>query len=90
MEACADIGDPALSGGKIPFFDCHSYIYGVIDAYLLTRESIPKSNRACFPADLAPWQVMQELWPLLRSTKFGPEPAAPIIVATLRKKYPCN
>jgi hypothetical protein len=90
MEACADIGDPASARGAVPFFDCHSYIYGVMDAYVLARTSIPKSDRACFPANLAPWKVMLELWPLLKTTKFGPEPAAPIIIATLRKKYPCT
>jgi len=89
MEACSDIGDPAARYGDIPFFDCHSYIYGVLDTYLIASASIPKKSRACFPQGLAPWQVMRELLPLLSSnTNRGP--AAPIIIATLRKKYPCK
>jgi hypothetical protein len=90
MEACSDIGDSALGRGKIPFFDCHSYIYGVLDGYLLARALLPNNKRACFPSDLTPWQVMQALLPLLRSRNYGPQPASLVVIDTLRAKYPCR
>ncbi|QIP54872.1 hypothetical protein [Hafnia alvei] len=60
-ESCdIDMGDPVLKGGIIPYFDCQSYIYGILDAYISIRDFIPKKERVCFPKNITPWQVLQD------------------------------
>jgi len=87
-EACGDV-EADKSRGMIPYFDCESYVYGVLDAYLSIRESIPKSQRACFPADLAPWQAIEIAHPLAFGEQSS-KAAAPVLIEALRKTYPCS
>jgi len=86
LESCTVIGETA--GGMIPYFDCESYIYGVIDTYLSMRDKVNQSERACFPVSIAPWEVYNELLSAPRP-KDGTKPAAQFIIDTLRTKYPC-
>lgn len=52
-EACSiDMGDPVLRGGVIPYFDCQSYLYGMLDAYLSVSKFIPKNQRVCLPINI--------------------------------------
>ena len=88
FEACAVIGQTAR--GMIPHFDCHSYVYGVLDTYLAIRQSVPKADRTCFPASLAPWQALKDVEPLVDWKKEGSIPAGPVIINALRKTYPCE
>jgi hypothetical protein len=85
LEACSNVGGTAR--GKIPYFDCDSYISGVLDTYLLERRFIPSDQRACFPEALLPAQVLTEAWHL--DIRLGPRSAAPVLIEMLRKKYPC-
>ena len=87
LESCTVIGQTA--GGMIPYFDCESFIYGVIDSYITTRENIKKDERACFPKTIAPWEVYRELLSAPQPQD-GTKPAAPYIIDILRKKYPCK
>jgi hypothetical protein len=86
LESCANVGGTAR--GKIPYFDCDSYVYGVLDTYLQERRFIPKDQRSCFPETLTPAQVLDDAWHL--DIKLGPKGAAPVLIEMLRKKYPCN
>jgi hypothetical protein len=86
-EACSAVGE--TSRGKIPFFDCESYVYGVLDAYVSVRSSIPKSKRACFPVAVPPWQVLKEVETEAMSTKPSTL-AGSFLIEELRKKYPCQ
>jgi len=86
LESCANVGGTAR--GMIPYFDCDSYIYGVLDTYLRERQSIPKDQRSCFPEALTPAQVLGDAWHL--DVKLGTEGAAPALIEMLRKKYPCR
>jgi hypothetical protein len=88
-EACADVGDPASERGDIPFFDCESFVYGVLDAYLVVRSGIPQERRACFPESLPPWKALEEVHEIIGETE-GTHLAAPVIIESLRKKYPCT
>lgn len=87
FESCTVIGETA--GGMIPYFDCESYIYGVLDAHLAVRDSLKAKDRACFPADIAPWQVYEKILAAIPQTQWG-KPAAPLIIDALRVKYPCQ
>ena len=83
LEACTVVGKTAH--GKIPHFDCESYLYGVLDAQLAARVAA----RTCFPERIAPWEVYRELdTPITASQR--KQPAADFIVSVLRKKYPCK
>jgi hypothetical protein len=86
-EACSVVGDTAK--GDIPYFDCESYVYGVLDAYLKMRESIPKANRACFPVDIEPWRVLEMANPK-PGTYPRSETAGAFLIDYLRKRYPCT
>jgi hypothetical protein len=85
-EACSVVGETAH--GNIPFFDCESYVYGVLDTYLATRSAIPVAKRACFPAALPPWQALEIARPLTLGN-IGDQTAGPLIIEALRKQYPC-
>jgi hypothetical protein len=87
LETCTVIGETAH--GMVPHFDCESYLYGVLDAHRAIRDALPKEQRACFPADLAPWQVYQ----LLLESEIGAardSSAAALVITKLRARYPCE
>ena len=86
-EACSAVGETAH--GDVPFFDCESYGYGLIDSYVSIRDSIPSADRACFPADLAPWRALQLAAPL-DTPENGRKVAAPIVIQALRHAFPCR
>jgi hypothetical protein len=85
-EACSVVGQTAR--GSIPYFDCESYVYGALDSYLGVKESIPKAQRACFPANIPPWRVL-EISAQLDIPHKSEDIAAPLIIEALRKKFPC-
>ena len=87
LEACSVVGKTAH--GKIPHFDCESYIYGVLDAQLAARGSLQGAARTCFPERIAPWEVYRELDTTITSAQ-RQQPAADFIISVLRKKYPCK
>lgn len=88
LESCSATGQTAH--GKIPYFDCDSYIDGVIDSYLEVRNNIPKPERACFPASISPAQVLTDANALESNLDAGKDSAAPTLLRVLRKKYPCT
>ncbi len=89
LETCDAVGKTAR--GMIPYFDCDSYIYGVLDAYLEVRDRLPFEKRACFPASITPGQVLKDIWHLASQNDDRlSRTAAPTIIEELRKKYPCS
>ncbi|MCZ8868352.1 hypothetical protein OM361_22965 [Escherichia albertii] len=99
-ESCSlDMGDPDKKGGIIPYFDCQSYLYGMLDAYISIRNYIPKEQRACFPDKITPWQVLQDTKYVFvvspgrnefRKPYNGDNTAFVEIIKELHKKYPCK
>ena len=85
-EACSSTGETA--GGKIPYFDCASYVHGVLDSYRSVRAYIPKSQRACIPDDMAPWKILEDFEYLLDEN--GAENAAKALFDAFPEKYPCK
>jgi hypothetical protein len=86
-EACGVVGETAK--GEIPFFDCESYVYGVLDSYIAIRPMLPLEQRACFPVSMPPWKVLEEARAQGVENN-GSEVAGPALIETLRKKYPCT
>jgi len=71
------------------YFDCESYVYGVLDAYLAVSEIIPKQQRACFPRAIEPWRVLEDVRELLENGN-GENIAGQAIIKALVIKYPCK
>jgi Rap1a immunity proteins len=85
-ESCSAVGETAH--GDIPYFDCQSYVYGVLDSYVKVRERIPKSRRSCFPDKIEPWRVLEMANPKTNSYS-GSQTAASFLIDFLVKRYPC-
>ncbi len=85
-ESCMVVGE--TGGGLIPYFDCESYVYGVLDGYIQIRNHIPISQRACFPTNIPPWRVLEISEKANLNHKFDAV-AGPLLIEALRKKFPC-
>jgi hypothetical protein len=81
-EACGVVGETAR--GKIPFFDCDSYVYGVLDSYLAIRSQLPRGERACFPASIPPSKVLEDARSLGIEIKEGSKIAGPALIDALQ------
>ena len=68
-EACTVIGQTAY--GKIPYFDCYSYFYGILDSYRTVANSPPASQRICMPDKLTPNQAYDIYWKWFQQSKAG-------------------
>lgn len=86
-EACSAAGQTAR--GMIPYFDCRSYVYGVLDSHLAVRRYLPSDHGACFPASISPEEVLKIGQDALLQDH-GSEEAGPALIEMLRKKYPCK
>jgi Rap1a immunity proteins len=86
-EACSAVGETAK--GDIPYFDCESYVYGVLDTYNKVRDAIPKASRACFPPHIEPWRVLELANPKPGSYRKD-QSAASFLIDFLKKRYPCS
>ena len=86
-EACSVVGETAH--GDIPYFDCESYVYGVLDAYTKVSSRLPKAERACFPERIEPWRVLEMANPK-PGTYSKSQTAAAFLIDFLRKRYPCT
>lgn len=87
MEACAVVGQTA--GGMIPYFDCESYIYGILDAELAASSSHGQGRGVCVPVGLAPWEVYRNIGKGIPRSLWS-KPAAPLIIQFLRRNHPCT
>ncbi len=87
FEACTVIGETAY--GKIPHFDCETYLYGIVDTHQALNPSLPVAQQLCLPEKLAPWQLYETL--LSFDVEGSREDnAASFIVKALIKTYPCK
>lgn len=89
MEACADPGGGER--GMVPYFDCQSYVLGVVDSYRLLRNSIAKEKTVCLPENVTTREIVKLIYSTYRQEPFPQNRgAADVILEVLRKKYPCN
>jgi hypothetical protein len=85
-ESCSAVGETAH--GDIPYFDCESYVYGVLDAYVKVRDKVTKSSRSCFPEKIEPWRVLEMANPK-PGTYDRTQTAASYLIEFLKKRHPC-
>jgi hypothetical protein len=88
FEACSAVGQTAR--GDIRFFDCESYVYGILDSALALQSQLPLAQRACFPKDLPPWRLLEIVEPLLNDGNFDNDLAAPQLLRVLHESFPCG
>lgn len=89
-ETCTVIGE--TKGGLIPYFDCESYTYGVVDTYKLMNKYLPKNQKACFPEKIAPWKILQDNQEFVfnYATQHPRSSAAEALLQAFAVTYPCK
>jgi Rap1a immunity proteins len=89
LEACAFQGGGEK--GMIPYFDCQSYVLGVVDSYRLLRDSVAKEKRTCIPENVTTRDILELIWNAYPNWDI-PESrgAADVILEVLKKRYPCT
>src|ERR1035437_7108855 len=60
FESCAVPGETAR--GMIPYFDCQSYMLGVVDTYRQLKSSTSKSKQMCLPSNITTKDVLELIW----------------------------
>lgn len=89
MEACAVPGETAR--GDIPYFDCQSYVLGVVDSYRLLKDSIAKEKQICLPESITTRDILELIYRTYQGEPFPQNRgAADVILEVLKKKYPCG
>jgi hypothetical protein len=89
LEACAVPGETAR--GMIPYFDCQSYVLGVIDTYRQLKYSVPKSISMCIPPDVTTKDVLELVWKQYPNwSVHESRQASEIILEVLNVRFPCN
>ena len=88
LEACAVPGETAR--GMIPYFDCQSYVLGVIDSYRQLKNLIPKSKSMCIPADITTKDVLELIWERHPLNMPENRQASEVILEVLQGRFPCN
>ncbi len=86
-ETCATVGE--TEAGLIPYFDCESYVYGVLDSHVAVRDGLPLKQRSCFPKDIQAWRVLNEVEAEVLG-KNGARNAGDAIIRALVQRYPCR
>jgi hypothetical protein len=89
LEACAFQG--GAERGMIPYFDCQSYVLGVVDSYRTIEASIAKEKRICIPENVTTRDILELIWNAYPQWDV-PESrgAADVILEVLKKRYPCG
>jgi alkylhydroperoxidase/carboxymuconolactone decarboxylase family protein YurZ len=89
MEACADPGGGER--GMIPYFDCQSYVLGVVDSYRLLKDNIAKEKQMCLPENVTTREIVKLIYITYRQEPFPQNrSASDVILEVLKKKYPCS
>ena len=59
-QACTVIGQTTY--GKIPYFDCYSYFYGMLGSYHSFAATLLAAQRICQPEKLTPKEAYDIYW----------------------------
>ena len=89
LEACAVPGETA--NGMIPYFDCQSYVLGIIDSYRLLKSSSPKENQICLPENITTREVLELIWKKYPNWEIpAHRQATEVIFEVLQKEFYCG
>jgi hypothetical protein len=89
LESCAVPGESAR--GMIPYFDCQSYVLGVIDTRRQLNPLIPDSEKICLPTNITTKDVLELIWKQYPNWDI-PESrqASEVILEVLQKEFSCK
>lgn len=89
LESCFATGETAR--GAIPYFDCQSYVLGVIDASRNVKSSASKSRGLCLPSEITTKDVIDLIWDKYPNWDVpAHRKASAVILEVLGEKYPCK
>ncbi len=89
LEACAVPGQ--TERGMIPYFDCQSYVLGVIDAYRKVKNTIPKQEQICIPDNITTREILESIWKKYPNWNVPEQrDASEVVLEVLRDKFLCR
>jgi len=89
LEACAVPGESER--GMMPYFDCQSYVLGIIDGYRLLKSSSPKDRQICLPESITTREVLELIWKSYPNWEIAEHrQAAEVILEVIRKEFQCD
>lgn len=89
LEACAVPGE--TEKGMVPYFDCQSYVLGIIDAYRKIKDLTPEKNQICIPENITTKDVLELIWKAYPNWDVPAErDAGDVIFEVLKKEFPCK
>jgi hypothetical protein len=103
LESCAVTGQTA--GASPPYFDCQSYILGVVEAFQAPAQLVDESKQLCIPKNYETknllaivWNDYEKIWDEFQRTRNEEEydrlvtrrSASEFIYASLIKRFSCK
>lgn len=89
LEACAVPGETA--NGMIPYFDCQSYVLGIIDSYRLLKSSSSREFQICLPENITARDVLELIWEKYPNWEIpAHRQATEVIFEVLQKNFGCR
>ncbi len=89
LEACAVPGE--TERGLIHYFDCQSYVLGIIDVYRKVKDTIPKREQICVPDNITTRDVLESIWKKYPNWNVEEKrDASDVILEILKDKYLCQ
>jgi len=95
LESCDVTGKTAY--GSPPYFDCQSYILGVVDSFKSPSKTVGSKQQLCIPNGLETKDLLEVVWNDYRNIKeedydkmIAPVSAANFIYSALKKKFSCH
>ena len=89
LEACSVPGKTKF--GMVPYFDCQSFVLGVVSTYRQLNSQLPKSNQLCIPESLTTKNLLELILKQYPNWSIKEERlASEVILETLKSNYSCG
>ncbi len=89
LEACSVPGE--TQHGMVPYFDCQSFVLGVVSTYRQVNFQLPKESQLCIPESLTTKNLLELI--LKKYPNWGIKEerlASEVIIETLKINYFCK
>jgi len=89
LEACSVPGETKF--GMVPYFDCQSFVLGVVGTYRQVNSQLPKSSQLCIPESLTTKNLLELILKKHPNWNIKEERlASEVILETLKSNYSCS
>jgi hypothetical protein len=89
LEACSVPGETKF--GMVPYFDCQSFVLGVVSAYRQVNSQLPKPNQLCIPESLTTKNLLELILKQYPNWNIKEERlASEVILEALKSNYSCS